>query len=76
VVIDRERPSRVRRHVVAVPVVSVLASSLSGIPFPYLTGLIVDRFSYMPVFFMASLMPLVGILILFGALGDYKRVPL
>jgi ACS family hexuronate transporter-like MFS transporter len=51
-----------------------VASGLSGILFPYLTGLIVDRFSYSPVFLMASLMPLVGILILFAALGDYARV--
>jgi MFS family permease len=51
-----------------------VASGLSGILFPYLTGLIVDRFSYLPVFFMASLMPLIGVLILFAALHDYKRV--
>lgn len=53
-----------------------VASGLSGILFPYLTGLIVDRFSYSPIFLMASLMPLVGILILFAALGDYQRVRL
>jgi len=35
---------------------------------------IVDRFSYMPVFFMAALMPLVGIVILFATLGDYRRI--
>jgi len=49
-----------------------VASGLSGILFPYLTGLIVDRFSYLPIFLMASLMPLAGILILFAALGDYR----
>jgi ACS family hexuronate transporter-like MFS transporter len=51
-----------------------VASGLSGILFPYLTGLIVDRFSYFPVFVMASLMPLAGVLILFMALGHYQRV--
>jgi MFS transporter, ACS family, aldohexuronate transporter len=53
-----------------------VASGLSGIAFPYLTGLIVDRLSYSPVFVMASLMPMVGILILFAALGDYRPVRL
>jgi ACS family hexuronate transporter-like MFS transporter len=51
-----------------------VASGLSGILFPYLTGLVVDRFSYRPIFLMASLMPLVGILILFAALGDYRPI--
>jgi hypothetical protein len=44
--------------------------------FPYLTGLIVDHFSYSPVFVMASLMPMVGVLILFAALDDYRPVRL
>ena len=51
-----------------------VASGLSGILFPYLTGLIVDRFSYSPIFIMASLMPMVGVLILFITLGNYERV--
>jgi ACS family hexuronate transporter-like MFS transporter len=51
-----------------------VASGLTGILFPYMTGLIVDRFSYVPVFVMASLMPMIGILILFGTLGNYDRV--
>jgi MFS transporter, ACS family, aldohexuronate transporter len=53
-----------------------VASGLSGIMFPYLTGLMVDHFSYSPVFVMASLMPMVGVLILFAALGDYQPVRL
>lgn len=53
-----------------------VAGGLSGIIFPYLTGLIVDRFSYSPVFIMASLMPMIGILILFATLGNYERVDL
>jgi ACS family hexuronate transporter-like MFS transporter len=51
-----------------------VAGGLSGILFPWLTGVLVDRFSYAPVFFMAALMPLVGVLILFTAAGDYRRV--
>jgi ACS family hexuronate transporter-like MFS transporter len=51
-----------------------VASGLSGILFPYLTGLIVDRFSYSPIFIMASLMPMVGVLILSMTLGNYQRV--
>jgi ACS family hexuronate transporter-like MFS transporter len=51
-----------------------VAGGLSGILFPYITGLIVDRYSYLPVFIMAALMPMVGILILFATLGDYRRV--
>jgi ACS family hexuronate transporter-like MFS transporter len=47
-----------------------VASGLSGILFPYLTGVIVDRFSYSPVFFMAALMPMIGVLILFATVRD------
>jgi hypothetical protein len=39
-----------------------------------MTGMIVDRFSYAPVFVLASVMPLTGVLILFATLGDYRRV--
>lgn len=51
-----------------------VASGLSGILFPWLTGVLVDRVSYVPVFFMAALMPLAGVLIAFATLGDYRRV--
>jgi ACS family hexuronate transporter-like MFS transporter len=51
-----------------------VASGISGIFFPWLTGVIVDRVSYAPVFLMGALMPLVGVLILFWAAGDYRRV--
>jgi ACS family hexuronate transporter-like MFS transporter len=53
-----------------------VASGLSGILFPILTGAIVDRVSYLPVFFMAALMPAVGILILFVTLRGYAKVQL
>lgn len=52
-----------------------VAGGISGILFPYLTGVIVDRFSYLPVFFMAALMPLAGVLILFGTVNNYRPVP-
>ncbi|HWB30250.1 MAG TPA: MFS transporter [Vicinamibacterales bacterium] len=51
-----------------------VASGISGIFFPWLTGVIVDRMSYAPVFLMGAVMPLVGVLILFWAAGDYRRV--
>lgn len=37
-----------------------VASGLSGLLFPLLTGLLVDRGSYTPVFFLVALMPLAG----------------
>jgi ACS family hexuronate transporter-like MFS transporter len=51
-----------------------VASGISGIFFPWLTGVIVDRASYAPVFLMGAVMPLVGVLILFWSAGDYRRV--
>lgn len=51
-----------------------VAGGLSGIFFPYLTGVIVDRFSYGPVFVMAAVMPMIGVLILRATMGDYTRV--
>jgi ACS family hexuronate transporter-like MFS transporter len=51
-----------------------VASGLSGIFFPYVTGVIVDRFSYVPVFFMAALMPLLGVAILFLTVNLYTPV--
>jgi ACS family hexuronate transporter-like MFS transporter len=51
-----------------------VASGLSGIFFPWLTGAIVDRVSYTPVFFMAALMPLIGVLVAFWSLGDFRPV--
>jgi ACS family hexuronate transporter-like MFS transporter len=51
-----------------------VASGISGILFPYLTGVLVDRFSYRPVFFMAALMPLVGVAILFFTVDRHRPV--
>jgi ACS family hexuronate transporter-like MFS transporter len=44
-----------------------LASGLSGLLFPLLTGFLVDRGSYTPVFFLVAFMPLVGTIALFLA---------
>ncbi len=35
-----------------------IAGGLSGLLFPLLTGFLIDRFSYAPVFFLAAVMPL------------------
>ncbi|MFN7930933.1 MAG: MFS transporter [Blastocatellia bacterium] len=51
-----------------------VANGISGILFPRITGWVVDHFSYTPVFFMAALMPMIGILIMFATLKKYQRV--
>jgi ACS family hexuronate transporter-like MFS transporter len=51
-----------------------IAGGLSGWLVPLLTGFLVDKFSYTPVFFMASLLPLAGVLMLFLLVGKIKRV--
>jgi MFS transporter, ACS family, hexuronate transporter len=42
-----------------------VAAGLSGLLFPLLTGVIVDRFSYAPVFYLVAFMPLGGTMALF-----------
>lgn len=51
-----------------------VASGISGILFPSLTGVLVDRFSYLPVFVMAAMMPLIGVLILIATAGRHRPV--
>ncbi len=41
-----------------------LAGGLGGLLFPLLTGYLIDRFSYAPVFFLASAMPAAGVFLL------------
>lgn len=53
-----------------------VANGVSGLIFPIVTGAIVDRFSYLPVFFMAGVMPLVGVSIALWTLKNYQRVEL
>jgi ACS family hexuronate transporter-like MFS transporter len=54
---------------------SGVAGGLSGLLFPLLTGVLVDRFSYTPVFVLVALMPLAGTasLFLLGRPG-YRRI--
>jgi MFS transporter, ACS family, hexuronate transporter len=54
---------------------SGVAGGLSGLIFPLITGVLVQNFSYAPVFFLVALMPLVGTgaLFLFGR-TRYKRL--
>jgi ACS family hexuronate transporter-like MFS transporter len=51
-----------------------IAGGLSGMLFPLLTGLLVDRISYVPVFAMASLMPAAGLLVLVLFAGNFRQV--
>ena len=46
-----------------------IAGGLSGFFFPQLTGLLIDRISYVPVFSLAALMPLAGVMALHGTVG-------
>lgn len=51
-----------------------IAGGLSGTLFPLLTGWLVDKFSFQPVFFIAALMPAAGVLVLFLLAGQRRRV--
>lgn len=42
-----------------------IAGGLSGMLFPLLTGMLVDHFSYIPVFSLAAVMPMAGTILLF-----------
>jgi MFS transporter, ACS family, hexuronate transporter len=50
-----------------------VAGGLSGLLFPLLTGYLVDRVSYAPVFALVALMPLIGTMMLF-LIGRQYRV--
>jgi ACS family hexuronate transporter-like MFS transporter len=50
-----------------------VAGGLSGLLFPLLTGYLVDRFSYAPVFTMVAFMPLIGTALLFTIASKYRR---
>jgi MFS transporter, ACS family, hexuronate transporter len=51
-----------------------VAGGLSGLLFPLLTGVLVDRVSYTPVFYMVAFMPLLGTILLFVIGSKYRRV--
>ncbi len=46
-----------------------IAGGLSGWLFPLLTGFLIDRFSYAPVFFVAAILPLTGVIVLHAIVG-------
>jgi ACS family hexuronate transporter-like MFS transporter len=49
-------------------------SGLGGILFTPLTGWIVDRFSYEPVFWLAGLLPLTGFIVLSVLTGEIRTI--
>ncbi len=49
-----------------------IAGGLSGMLFPLLTGVLVDRISYTPVFALVALMPMVGTVALFAVARKYR----
>ena len=51
-------------------------AALGGIVFTMLTGLLVDRFSYAPVFWMAALAPLIGFGVLLLLMGEIRQLDL
>lgn len=51
-----------------------IAGGLSGMLFPLLTGALVDRISYTPVFAFVALMPLAGTMALFAVGRKYRRL--
>ena len=51
-----------------------IAGGLSGMLFPLLTGALVDRISYTPVFAFVALMPLAGTVALFAVARKYRHL--
>jgi len=49
-----------------------IAGGLSGMLFPLVTGLLVDRISYAPVFALVAIMPMLGTVGLFAAGRQYR----
>lgn len=51
-----------------------IAGGLSGMIFPLLTGVLVDHFSYLPVFSLAAVMPMAGCVLLFALVPVLRQV--
>jgi len=51
-----------------------IAGGLSGMLFPLLTGVLVDRISYTPVFALVALMPMAGTVALFAVARKYREL--
>ena len=50
-----------------------VSGGLSGLLLPLLTGVLVDRFSYTPVFILIAFMPLLGTVALFAIARSYRQ---
>jgi MFS family permease len=50
------------------------AGGLGGMLFPLLTGFLIDRVSYAPVFLLVGIMPLIGTLAVFGVGRKYRTL--
>jgi ACS family hexuronate transporter-like MFS transporter len=53
---------------------SGIAGGISGLLFPLLTGYLVDKLSFAPVFVIAGLLPASGVLCLALAGGGFRRL--
>lgn len=53
-----------------------IAGGLSGVLFPSLTGILVDKISYTPVFILAAVLPAAGVIALFALVGQLRPVKL
>lgn len=51
-----------------------IAGGLAAMLFPLLTGLLIDKISYAPVFFLVGVMPLAGTFALFALGRGYRRL--
>ncbi len=51
-----------------------IAGGFSGLLFPLLTGYLIDRVSYVPVFFLAAAMPAAGVLALYATGGKIRAM--
>jgi ACS family hexuronate transporter-like MFS transporter len=53
---------------------SGMGAALGGIVFTMLTGWLIDRFSYAPVFWVAALAPIVGFVALVTLMGEVRQI--
>jgi ACS family hexuronate transporter-like MFS transporter len=60
--------------VASVSGLSGTGAGLGGIAFTWLTGVLVDRFSYRPVFIIAGLMPLLAFVLVHVLIRNIRRV--
>ncbi|MGI8742131.1 MAG: MFS transporter [Bryobacteraceae bacterium] len=51
-----------------------IAGGISGLLFPLLTGFLVDNHSYTPVFWIAALLPALGVAALAALAGRFRRI--